>query len=151
MVILVAEERQVEIELIAASPQPRVLADPDRLTQVFLNLLDNAVKYARPGDRVVVELTPRHDRVACTVRDSGPGIPPEHLAHVRERLYRGRTDVEGSGLGLALVDEILRLHRGELEIESHEDAATTGTTVRFALPIAPGSALPRRVSGEEVA
>ncbi|HEY3111854.1 MAG TPA: ATP-binding protein [Chloroflexota bacterium] len=134
-VILVAEERRVDLELQAASPQPRVLADPDRIKQVFLNLLDNAVKYARAGDRVVVRLEPEGGRVVCTVRDSGPGIPPEHLAHVRERLYRGRRDVEGSGLGLALVEEILRLHHTELRLESRTDGPERGTVARFELKV----------------
>jgi signal transduction histidine kinase len=135
-VILAAEERRVEVELQAASPQPRVLADPDRIKQVFLNLLDNAVKYARAGDRVVVRLEPADQSVVCDVRDSGPGIPPEHLAHVRERLYRARRDVEGSGLGLALVDEILRLHHTELRLESRTDGPDRGTLARFELAIA---------------
>jgi len=141
-VILAAEERRVEVELEAASPQPRVLADPDRIRQVFLNLLDNAVKYARPGDRVIVRLEPAPGRVRCVVRDSGPGIPAEHLAHVRERLYRGRRDVEGSGLGLALVDEILRLHNTELRLESRTDGPERGTLARFELAIAPAEGVP---------
>jgi signal transduction histidine kinase len=140
-VILAAEERRVDVELQAASPQPRVLADPDRIKQVFLNLLDNAVKYARAGDRVVVRLEPAGQRVVCAVRDSGPGIPPEHLAHVRERLYRGRRDVEGSGLGLALADEILRLHHTELRLESRTDGPERGTVARFELAIAPPDGL----------
>jgi signal transduction histidine kinase len=140
-VILAAEERRVDVELQAASPQPRVLADPDRIKQVFLNLLDNAVKYARAGDRVVVRLELNGRRVVCAVCDSGPGIPAEHLAHVRERLYRGRRDVEGSGLGLALVDEILRLHHTELRLESQTEGPDHGTVARFELAIAgePGS------------
>lgn len=134
-IILLAEERQILISLEANAPIPFVSGDPDLLYNVFLNILDNAVKYCRPGDRVDVSLNKRREGVYATIRDSGPGIPPEHLPHVAERLYRARTDVPGSGLGLALVEEILRHHHTRLEIESRCADGSTGTTVRFLLPI----------------
>ena len=74
---------------------PAVRGNADRLKQVLLNLLDNSMKYARPGDRVVVALTletngevGEHGGVACTVCDSGPGIAAEHLPYVTRRFYR---------------------------------------------------------------
>lgn len=68
------------------------------------------------------------------VRDGGPGILPDHLPRVTERLYRGRTDVPGSGLGLTLAVEILRHHHSRLVIESPPAGEQTGTAVSFVLP-----------------
>jgi two-component system phosphate regulon sensor histidine kinase PhoR len=133
-VILKAEARQIAITLQAETGLTRVLADPDKLKQVFLNLLDNGVKYGRAGDKIEVSLQKESNGIAVTIRDTGPGIPAEHLPHIGQRLYRARTDVEGSGLGLALVGEILRRHQSELIIESKADGEETGTAVSFTLP-----------------
>jgi signal transduction histidine kinase len=131
-----AEQRGAYLSLDAATPLPLVLAHADRLKQVFLNLLDNAVKFCRPGDRITVRLSAAPDGVRCVVADSGPGIDGADLPHVRAALYRGRTDVEGSGIGLALVDEIVRRHHATLEIESATDPARSGTACSWTLPIA---------------
>lgn len=129
-----AAERDMDLTLEADSPLPLILGNMDRLRQVFLNLLDNALKYARPGDRITITLREREGKVACTVCDTGPGIPPEHLPHVIRRFYRAAPGmVEGSGLGLALVAEILRRHESRLEIESPV-AEGAGTCARFLLP-----------------
>lgn len=136
-IILKAEERQITLALQADTALPRVLGDPDRLKQVFVNLLDNAVKYGRPGDHIEVGLRLEADGLGCTITDTGPGIPAQHLPYVTQRLYRARTDVEGSGLGLALVAEILRRHHSQLEIESQNDGGQTGTRVHFVLPVLP--------------
>ncbi|HLF24816.1 MAG TPA: ATP-binding protein [Anaerolineae bacterium] len=129
-----AEERQIALSLQADASLPHVLGDPDRLKQVFLNLLDNAVKYCRPGDQVEVCLHSEPDGVGCTIRDTGPGIPPQHLPHVTRRLYRVNTDVEGSGLGLTLAEEILRRHQSRLDIHSQHEGEPTGTVLHFILP-----------------
>lgn len=130
-----AGEREVALSLAADAPLPPVAGDRDRLYQVFLNLLDNAVKYCRPGDQVTVSLRGEGLGVRCAVRDSGPGIPASHLPHLGQRFYRaGPPEVEGSGLGLALVAEILRRHGSRLEIESEAGGAETGTTAHFLLP-----------------
>ncbi len=114
---------------------PQVPADADRLRQVLLNLLDNTVKHCRPGDTVQVRVmvdapaSGSTTGIRCAVCDSGPGIPPQHLPHLTERFYRAAPQaVEGSGLGLALVDEILRRHGSQLEIASKTewDGETTG-------------------------
>lgn len=131
--ILEAEARGISLTLDVAPPLPRILGDPDQLKQVFLNLLDNSLKYGRRGDKVEVSLCPQRDTVHIEVRDTGPGIPAEHLPKVSQQFYRGRTDVAGSGLGLALVREILRHHRSHLKIESQAEGEHTGTTVSFVL------------------
>lgn len=134
---LSAAERQITLSLEADADLPWVAGDADRLKQVFLNLLDNAVKYSRPGDRVVVSLQCDAERthIMCAVCDTGPGIPAEHLPHITRRFYRATNEVEGSGLGLALVEEVLRRHHSRLEIESYTEGDETGTCVRFALPV----------------
>lgn len=144
-----AAERQMTLSLEAASPLPLVNGNPDRLRQVFLNLLDNAFKYAHPGDSVTIALQRipgaapavpgAAPSVACSVCDTGPGIPPEHLPHITRRFYRAAPkSIAGSGLGLSLVSEILRRHESALTIESPA-ADARGTCVRFVLPPASGA------------
>jgi two-component system phosphate regulon sensor histidine kinase PhoR len=133
-IILPAEERQILISLEADLGLARVLGEPDRLKQAFINLLDNAAKYSRPGDRVTVRLADQPQGVLVTIRDTGPGIPAEHLPHVTQRLYRVNKDIPGSGIGLALVEEILRRHHAHLDIESQTSGEHTGTSIRFVLP-----------------
>lgn len=129
-----AEEKGMSLSLESDTPLPPVLGDPDRLRQVFLNLLDNAVTYCGPGDRVVVSLQKTSAGVACVVRDTGPGIPAEHLPHVTRRFYRAAPQkVSGSGLGLALVAEILRRHESRVGIESWTEGEKRGTRVAFVL------------------
>jgi two-component system phosphate regulon sensor histidine kinase PhoR len=135
-VILAAEDKQIELSLQAEANLPRVSGHADQLQRVFLNLLDNSVKYSRPGDRIDVIVHRVANGVSCAVHDSGPGIPAQHLPHLTQRLYRGRTDVDGSGLGLALVAEVLRRHQAQLKIESRSTGDLTGTRVQFVLPLA---------------
>jgi signal transduction histidine kinase len=132
--ILRAESKEVSVNFEAAMPLPQVLAHPDRLRQVFLNLLDNAIKFCRPGEEICVRLEAQNGRVLCMVKDSGPGIPPADLPHITECFYRGHSEVEGNGIGLALVKEILRQHNATLNIESETQGAAHGTTFSWCLP-----------------
>ena len=97
-------------------------ADPDRLTQVLRNLVRNAVAHTAPGDRVEVLARAHHGSLELSVRDSGPGIPPEQLDHLFERFYRGddsrARDSGGSGLGLAIARAIVEAHGGRIWAES---------------------------------
>lgn len=129
-----AEAKSIDISFEAISPIPSILLQPDRIKQVFLNLLDNAVKYCRRGDSIRIHLNTSPNGVKCAIVDSGPGIPAADLARVQEPLYRARTDVEGSGIGLALVSEILRRHRAELSIDSSTDPEHSGTRCSWILP-----------------
>ena len=131
------QERNIRFSLEADAPLPTVWGDPDRLMQVFLNLLDNVLKHCRPGDRATVILRRAEGGVLCAVQDTGPGIPAEHLPHITRRFYRAtKQEVEGSGLGLALVEEILRRHGSRLKISSQTEGET-GTYVQFVLPTVP--------------
>jgi signal transduction histidine kinase len=131
-----AQERQIALSLQAGAQLPLAVGDPGLLKQVLLNLLDNAIKYSRPGDWATISLQRQGQTIACAVQDTGPGIPPEHLPHVTRRFYRGVSEGgdSGSGLGLALVEEILRRHQSHLDIESHTTGAEAGTCARFVLP-----------------
>lgn len=132
-VILEAERRDIAIDLEARRPLPRALADPDRLRQVFVNLLDNAVKYCGPGDRVTVTLSPHNDVLCVSVCDNGPGISAEHLPHLTRRFYRAQTDGYGSGLGLAIVHEILTRHHTLLDLTSPPSEGQHGLKAAFVL------------------
>lgn len=136
-------ERQIELDVTASGALPLVMGNADRLRQVLLNLLDNAVKYAGAGARVVVSLEAVAGGVRCAIVDTGPGIAPEHLPHIRRRFYRAAPDTsEGSGLGLTIVEAILSRHGAELEIASPV-AEDRGTRVQFILPAAGDSYVER--------
>jgi two-component system sensor histidine kinase BaeS len=121
-------------------------ADPQRLGQVVTNLLTNALKYTPPGGRVEVRVTTDRDTAQLTVRDNGPGIPPDELPHVFRRFWRGDAgrNVTGSGIGLTVVAELIRAHRGTVEVES---PAGGGTSVVVTLPSAGVRSMPAAEAG----
>jgi two-component system phosphate regulon sensor histidine kinase PhoR len=130
-----AERNKVLLVLQSPPELPRVLADPDRIRQVFLNLIDNGIKYA-PGGTVVVRLTPESESVRVEVSDDGPGIAAEDLPRIFEPFYRsGRaaSGAPGSGLGLTIVRAILDQHRALI---SAQRLPERGTAFAFSLPVA---------------
>jgi len=108
----------ITLEYDEADELPEIIGDRNRLRQVFLNLLDNAVKHGGEGKRVRVEAYTQSQTLIISVRDWGSGIPSEELPHVKERFYKGSSKARGSGIGLAVADEIMKLHGGRLEINS---------------------------------
>lgn len=106
---------------------PVIDADPERLRQVLLNILDNAVKYGKDGGSVEVSVKSDSASVIITVRDHGPGIPENELAHVKEKFYKGSGKARGSGIGLAVCEEIVTRHGGKLQIENAEGGGTLAT------------------------
>ncbi len=111
-------------------------ADRDRLAQILINLVDNAVKYTPRGGRVTVRAGPAAGfRVVIAVEDTGAGIPAADLPRITERFYRvdkaRSRELGGTGLGLAIVKHLVAAHGGQLDIESEVDR---GTTVRVTLP-----------------
>jgi signal transduction histidine kinase len=124
------------IELIYIEPEnlPPVLGDHDRLKQVFINVLDNAIKYSNPGGRIRIETADMGTHVQIVISDTGVGISKEDLPNIKKKFYKANRSRPGSGIGLALADEIIRRHKGRLEIDSEENV---GTTVTITLPIAP--------------
>ncbi len=111
-------------------------ADANRLKQVFMNILDNALKYSRPKSKIFVKAEfsslDNDSAVKISIVDQGCGISKEDLPHVMEKFYKANVSVRGSGIGLAVTNEIINLHKGKLEIDSEEG---TGTLVTIYLPI----------------
>ena len=135
---LKASARNVGIELAVAAGLPRAVGDHDELTIVFQNLIDNALKYAKPA--TVVRVTADQvgpGRVAVAVSDEGDGIPAAHLPRLTERFYRVDTarsrQLGGTGLGLAIVKHVVNRHRGRLDIQS---TPGKGSTFTVTLPAA---------------
>ncbi len=138
-VVFAFKERSIKegIEVVYNVPHfPAPMSgDASRIKQVFINILDNALKYTEHGGKIIVYAEiPNPATLIVTVSDTGAGIPPEDLPHVKEKFYKANTTVRGSGIGLAVADEIIRLHNGNLDVDS---VLGEGTTVRITLPIDP--------------
>jgi heavy metal sensor kinase len=132
-----AEARGVQLCADANGALP-ARGDPLRLRQVFLNVVDNAIKYTPPGGDVAVRVHPDEGQAVVTVRDTGIGIAPEHLRQVFERFYRvdkGRSREQGgTGLGLSIARSIVAAHGGRIELTS---TPGQGTTCTVRLPVEP--------------
>jgi signal transduction histidine kinase len=132
----VAEEKAVTVSF-PLPPALVVVGDRRRLRQVFANLLDNAVKYTPEGCRVSIAASARDGRAVVVVEDTGPGIPPEDMPHIWERLYRGdkSRSQPGLGLGLSLVRAMVQAHGGTVEA-----ASAPGAGARFTVMLPTSSA-----------
>jgi hypothetical protein len=130
-----AEALDLTLEVEVAPGVPLVSADADRVAQVLVNLVDNALKYSRPGGSVGVRVAPHGEGAVVAVRDEGMGIPAAELEQVGRRFYRAdkaRSRAHGgSGLGLAIAAALVEAHGGRLWLESVEGE---GTTARFTIP-----------------
>ena len=127
-----------QIEVKYSIPEVPAIADADanRLKQVFMNILDNALKYSRAPSKIFVkaQFTQYEDKsfISIAIADQGCGISKEDLPHVKDKFYKANVSVRGSGIGLAVTNEIVNLHGGRLEINSEEGK---GTLVTIYLPI----------------
>ena len=110
---------------------PAISGDPERLKQVFCNVLDNASKHGGAGKRIDASMTREGSAQVIRVRDYGPGIPEAELPYVKQKFYKGSSKARGSGIGLAVCDEIVRLHGGVFEIANAEGG---GAVVTIRLP-----------------
>jgi signal transduction histidine kinase len=128
-----AQGTEVRVTLTACE-QLSVRGDRHRLRQLLLNLTDNAIKYNRPAGSVTVALRQASDSGELAISNTGPGIPPELLAKVFDRFFRGDAShgsaIEGSGLGLSIAQWIVHAHGGTIRIESEAGGLTT-VTVRL--------------------
>lgn len=106
-------------------------ADKNRLRQVFINVLDNAFKYSKPNGIISVTVFEDPERIHIKIEDKGCGISPQDLPYIKDKFYKANMSIRGSGIGLAVADEIIRQHDGKLIINSTLDV---GTTVTIVLP-----------------
>ena len=119
---------------------PPIAGDPERLRQVFCNLLDNAAKHGGSGKRIDTAIARDEDQVVITIRDYGPGIPAEELPHVKYKFYKGSSKARGSGIGLAVCDEIITRHEGTLDIDNADRKSTRLNSSHIPLSRMPSSA-----------
>ena len=111
---------------------PVISGDPERLRQVFCNLLDNADKHGGSGGVVEVSTGREVDSVVIRIRDHGPGVPEDELPFIKYKFYKGSSKARGSGIGLAVCDEIVNSHGGSMDIAN---AVGGGCVVIIRLPI----------------
>ena len=108
---------------------PEITCDPKRLRQVFLNILDNAAKHGGEGKRIEASIHTDVETVTVRIRDFGPGIPEDELPLVKKKFYKGSSKARGTGIGLAVCDEIVERHGGQLLITCPEGGGTEVTVV----------------------
>ena len=122
----------IELRYECADDLPTIAADGERMKQVFCNVLDNAAKHGGSGRRIDVSVSEEEGSMIIRVRDFGPGIPAEELPYVKQKFYKGSSKARGSGIGLAVCDEIMRLHNGTFDIAN---APGGGAVVTMTLPM----------------
>ncbi len=127
-----AKSNNIKFILNISDEIQTILADENRIKQVLINLLDNSLKFTPEGGEVFLSAYKEDKNIILSVKDNGIGIPEEDLPNVKEKFYRGKNKNANSGIGLSICDEIMKLHDGELEIESK---VNEGTIVRAILPI----------------
>lgn len=111
---------------------PAIPCDPQRLRQVWLNVLDNAAKHGGEGGRIDASIHVEADQVVTRIRDYGPGIPDDEIPLVKKKFFKGSSKARGTGIGLAVCDEIMEMHGGSLILENAEGG---GTLVTIVLPV----------------
>jgi signal transduction histidine kinase len=131
MYVELAAKRNIEVSCNIPKSEVYVNGDADRIKQVFINIIDNAVKYTEEKGQVLIQQTEEEGCVRITVKDTGVGIPAQDIDKVKEKFYKANNSVRGSGIGLAVADEIIKQHQGLLFLESIEGV---GTTVTIVLP-----------------
>jgi signal transduction histidine kinase len=127
-----AEQKKLKLELDADEPLPKICADPDRLMQLFGNLVGNAIKFTPPGGTVTISARDAGDAVELSVADSGPGIPEHELGRVFERYWQAKKTAHlGAGLGLTIAKGIAESHGGTIEVANRMEG---GAVFRFTIP-----------------
>ena len=122
-----------ELQLATGCTEPIAVAYcAARLRQVFLNILDNAAKHGGEGRQITASMNLEEDNIVVRIRDFGPGIPEDELPHVKMKFYKGSSKARGSGIGLAVCDEIVTMHGGTLELANAEGG---GTLVTITIPV----------------
>jgi two-component system phosphate regulon sensor histidine kinase PhoR len=128
--------KSLSVRLDLERPIPPVAGDQQRLTQVFNNVIGNAIKYTPPQGRIVIGASPREDAVTVSIADTGIGISPEDQGKIFDRFYRVRRaeteQIDGTGVGLSIVKRLVEAHHGQIGLES---TVGQGTTFYISLPL----------------
>lgn len=127
-----AERDGIEFIITYEEALPMIEADPSRIKQLLINVLDNAFKFTNAGGRVTVNALQENNNIAIIVKDTGCGINEEELPRIKEKFYKGKNSKSQNGIGLSICDEIVNLHGGSLIIES---TLNIGTTVKITFPL----------------
>jgi len=147
--IFVFKERSkrdgIELQYSVPDVPAPMMADPNRIKQVFVNILDNAFKYSKQGGTVNVTAIVENGNLNVFFADTGCGIAEEDLPNIKKKFYKANLEIRGSGIGLAVVDEIIKLHNGVLEINSE---LGVGTTVAISLPVEAVAEAPAIITNE---
>jgi signal transduction histidine kinase len=138
VLIYTEKAKREHIHLIYKEPEmlPFVYGDKNRIRQVFINVIDNALKYSNPNGIVTVSAEAIGNLIQVRISDNGVGISATDLPKVKTKFFKANHTRRGSGIGLAVADEIITMHKGRLEIHSELGA---GTTVIIWLPAMPES------------
>ncbi|TDF97170.1 sensor histidine kinase [Paenibacillus piri] len=126
-----AARQGIAMEVRAEEPLPLLHADENRLKQVLINLIDNALKFTEPGGTITMDARSTPEHVVLTVEDTGAGIAEQDLEHVFQKFYKGASHTAGSGLGLSISEQIIKLHGGQLKLISQSGK---GTKVEIVIP-----------------
>lgn len=127
-----ANDKNIKFDVSYELDLPNIVADENRIKQVLINLLDNALKFTQQGGEVSLEALKDNDNILIKVKDNGSGIHEEDIPYITEKFYKGKNSKANSGLGLSICDEIVKLHGGSIEIKSK---LNQGTMVIVSLPI----------------
>lgn len=126
-----AEQKHIQLKLDAEEEEYLILGDGNRLKQVFLNVIDNAIKFSHMNSWIYIILQRKDEFIIVSVQDTGIGISEEHLAKVKDRFYQVDHQHGGTGLGLAISQQLIELHGGTMSMHSE---LGNGTTVTVRLP-----------------
>ena len=127
------QQEDIRLEYLENDDEiPEIPCDTSRMRQVFLNILDNGAKHGGEGGRITAEMCLEGQEVVVRIRDFGPGVPEEELPLIKKKFYKGSSKARGSGIGLAVCEEIVTMHGGSLEITNAEGG---GTLVTIRLPV----------------
>ena len=127
------QQEDIRLEYLENDDEiPEIPCDTSRMRQVFLNILDNGAKHGGEGGRITAEIRLEDREVVVRIRDFGPGVPEEELPLIKKKFYKGSSKARGSGIGLAVCEEIVTMHDGSLDITNAEGG---GTLVTIRLPV----------------
>ena len=151
-----AKQKEIDFKFNSAEEDIQLFVDKDKIEKILYNLLSNAFKFTDKGGRIeiIVTLLEEGRAVSISISDTGKGIPPDKLEHIFDRFYQVddsyTRDQEGTGIGLALTKELVKLHHGEIKVESHPDSYQEGkgTTIRVYLPTGKEHLSPDEIADE---